>query len=781
MTHTRHRIRIAACVAAAGVVLSACGDSPPATGAQSQLNATATVVPAAPPPGDPTGTPASPTETPTPQDTPTPTAPSRGGTPTAPAGCADVTAEAHYCLTLADGQPALLGLDSGRLCDLNADPAPFHTLEASSIAWLDGALHTCADENRLYRVDLDGGGWSDLALECSAVTAYRGGLLVASRHGGLIWYASVADAAAGRASDTYDAGMFVSRIAVQGDLLYGAWHSTGAIEVYDLAAREKRPPIVLEEYDDWIHGLAITADGHLVISGPDWGRQLVLFDAASGLQLRRLVPEALAVHGLACVTTAAATPVPPTRDPSATPTATPSPCADAGCPTPTRSPVPCEQLPTPPALGRIADFPPSLPVPSCHGGGTSSNFVRDDPPDAGAELHVVAVYEGVGDSAFLNHRRGRVRVTVGPRPRPVVLALSAYEPVQWEVTVAPGARLERVILSGYHDQRILGLPDGVAVQSIVPGCGYAYGWEVEHNSGGGDHRILLDSLRAASGLTETSFQGCYRGESFPVPHWLDYPPSVPPTPLAGDETVPRAAVDFPGCEAITAESAYCLTVRGGQLALVGIDSGSSCALAGAPLPRAYEVSSLGWRGEIAYACGRTSGLMRIHLPSGAVELAQVPCEAVTDFADGLLVLSSQRAWTPYPLNAFADYGDVLAGQPSRRYQLGGDFTRMTADGDRLYAAWHAGNALVVADLGSGAALQPLPLEDFDSWVDGLALVGDALLLASWPSESLIAFDATSGARRPAPAIAGQFGGLACASRAPEGAAAAAADGDPSPP
>jgi hypothetical protein len=86
-----------------------------------------------------------------------------------------------------------------------------------------------------------------------------------------------------------------------------------------------------------------------------------------------------------------------------------------------------------------------------------------------AEVHAVGLYE-----AKVGRDRGRGRritntVTVqvqATAKRPVILVLSAYEPVRWEIEAPPGA-VAQVILGGYHKQTVAGLPAKVAVRSFV--------------------------------------------------------------------------------------------------------------------------------------------------------------------------------------------------------------------------------------------------------------------------------------------------------------------------
>src|SRR5688500_9355637 len=64
-----------------------------------------------------------------------------------------------------------------------------------------------------------------------------------------------------------------------------------------------------------------------------------------------------------------------------------------------------------------------------------------------SELHVVGLYEP-------NQRGAKEVVEVTISDRPIVRALCAYEPVRWEVRLAQGAKLERIIVGGYHAQTV---------------------------------------------------------------------------------------------------------------------------------------------------------------------------------------------------------------------------------------------------------------------------------------------------------------------------------------
>jgi hypothetical protein len=79
-----------------------------------------------------------------------------------------------------------------------------------------------------------------------------------------------------------------------------------------------------------------------------------------------------------------------------------------------------------------------------------------------AEVHLVGVYKGqkeldlqLGESG---HTTTEIDVVVGRVPRPVILVLSANDPVVWRVGYASQARIAGVLVSGYHTPALIGIP-----------------------------------------------------------------------------------------------------------------------------------------------------------------------------------------------------------------------------------------------------------------------------------------------------------------------------------
>jgi hypothetical protein len=755
---------------------------PGESGSAPSVTATATPPPSTQEPREPEPS-CDPSYTPTPCDDPPATAPTappveepRPTDPVTFSGCESVQGESHYCLTTAGGEIRLLGLDSGRSCPIATTDAPTGIfLFSGSIAWLDKHVYVCG-ESGLIRISLNDGSWEIAGAPCNGVASYDGGLLVNRWFTGLLdseggpwfgpplsWYPDYEAVRSDEPERTFDLGGFAATMTVQGSTLYTAWHAGVSIDVGDLTEDRSLGVLTLEDYDGWMLGMSVTQDGYLVLISYEG---VLVFDAYDGRRVDRLDAS---VTGLACV---AGDAVAPRDTPSVTPTPTPhdggkptaTPCASFNCPDP------CADLASDPSPFRLHELPPSAPVESCLGGYGSSNYVLPDEllvPGATAEMHVVGVYEGRGHAGFRPYSQGVVDVVVHARPKPVVLALSSYEGMFWRITVDPGATLSRVIVQGYGPQEVEGVPEGVPVAYREPyeACGYAYGWEVWNNGGG--YEPTMKSLRRFTGLIETSFQGCYTGAAFEIPHWSGEPPWQPPTPVAGDETVAREDVPFAGCAGVTAETQYCLTTTYGGIALLGLDSGQVCPLAetsagvGDPL-----VSSIAWRGELMYAC-TGAGLVRASLRDGSWEAAQLACDGVAAYDGGLLLSSSLADPTGWlePLRAYPDYVSILDGVFSHAFTVGGGATRFTVAGDVFYGAWHSTNMIDVADLSADAPRDSIVLDGYDGWILGMSVVDGQLVISgdTW-GDTVRVFDVQTGAHLRDVHPSTPVFGLSCVSR-----------------
>jgi beta-lactamase regulating signal transducer with metallopeptidase domain/predicted esterase len=140
---------------------------------------------------------------------------------------------------------------------------------------------------------------------------------------------------------------------------------------------------------------------------------------------------------------------------------------------------------------------------------------------AGSDLHVVGCY-GAGPS----FDRMRVEVTVCATEKPIVLALTAYHSVIWSIKLAEAAKVEAVVVAGYFEQRVEGLPDSLPVvwRTYFPidresprgkGAGVnKYFWAYEQKSR--EYANAMFELHEMTGLRPRSFQGEYMGRLFVV-------------------------------------------------------------------------------------------------------------------------------------------------------------------------------------------------------------------------------------------------------------------------
>ena len=152
----------------------------------------------------------------------------------------------------------------------------------------------------------------------------------------------------------------------------------------------------------------------------------------------------------------------------------------------------------------------------------------------GSELHVFGVYEGTKegyeeekwwekctelsihtchDYYASTHPEGRVKIVVDAYSKPIILGLSAYDPVHWIIDAPDTVTIEKVILSGYHKQRISGLPDNSLIevysQEKYPcdNCSFGKGSFYSYKQPSGNYQRL-------TGLKPSSFQGKYTGDIF---------------------------------------------------------------------------------------------------------------------------------------------------------------------------------------------------------------------------------------------------------------------------
>jgi hypothetical protein len=151
-----------------------------------------------------------------------------------------------------------------------------------------------------------------------------------------------------------------------------------------------------------------------------------------------------------------------------------------------------------------------------------------------AELHVIGVYEGVTENyeeeqwwkkcdnmsiyvchdLYANtHPEGRVKVVIDAYSKPIILGLSAYDPVHWIIDAPEKSKIEKVILSGYYKQRVSGLPDNTLLEihsrEKYPCDSCTYGKGVFYS-----YKKPSENYQKLTGLKPSTFQGKYTGDTF---------------------------------------------------------------------------------------------------------------------------------------------------------------------------------------------------------------------------------------------------------------------------
>lgn len=142
-------------------------------------------------------------------------------------------------------------------------------------------------------------------------------------------------------------------------------------------------------------------------------------------------------------------------------------------------------------------------------------------PSAKARIIALGAYEANGAVPFYApssaHDAGVITVAGDKKGPPVVLILSAYDPVIWDLRQVPRGRIEGVVVFGYSSQAVVGLPRDVplrfsAGRKADPQCGaptYAY-------KGGPALERLAATVEKAVARRIDAFYGDYAPNGFNI-------------------------------------------------------------------------------------------------------------------------------------------------------------------------------------------------------------------------------------------------------------------------
>lgn len=137
------------------------------------------------------------------------------------------------------------------------------------------------------------------------------------------------------------------------------------------------------------------------------------------------------------------------------------------------------------------------------------------------ELHLIAAYEATSPQDNGNSSKNTIEVKIQRKNKPIILVLSAYEAINWNVTIEPGAVIEKIIIDGYEKQNISGVT-GISIEEhSYKGTGkslsngnFIYQWDATTDSS--NSSSIVTKLEQISQTNLSSFQGCYRGTSFMI-------------------------------------------------------------------------------------------------------------------------------------------------------------------------------------------------------------------------------------------------------------------------
>lgn len=142
----------------------------------------------------------------------------------------------------------------------------------------------------------------------------------------------------------------------------------------------------------------------------------------------------------------------------------------------------------------------------------SHAMLTDVPADA--EVAVIGVYQGrqvqgrpLSTSSPSSRQSGSVNVTISGGGAPLVLVLSSYESVHWNVQNTGGRKIAAILLSSYHDSRVVGAAN-VKTLKIGSQCAYKLSSPQYNLLKTEIGRYVVNPVR--------SFQGSYEAADFSV-------------------------------------------------------------------------------------------------------------------------------------------------------------------------------------------------------------------------------------------------------------------------
>lgn len=161
---------------------------------------------------------------------------------------------------------------------------------------------------------------------------------------------------------------------------------------------------------------------------------------------------------------------------------------------------------------------------------------------ADCECHVIGVY--MPEAA---NEDDRIYVKVEATGKPMIIVFCGYFGAQWNVEIAPDAEVRQIIVSGWFDHSLVGVPETIPTKSIIgsaesksPDEDYFWGYAWETKEG----RNVRAKVKQLTGCDVTTFQGVYQGKNFVIDGRLGKIDLEPEThTLTSDQTQDRQLVE----------------------------------------------------------------------------------------------------------------------------------------------------------------------------------------------------------------------------------------------
>jgi hypothetical protein len=123
-----------------------------------------------------------------------------------------------------------------------------------------------------------------------------------------------------------------------------------------------------------------------------------------------------------------------------------------------------------------------------------------------AQIEAVGVYQATGGRTS-DKKAATIKINVRRSAKPLVLVLTAYEPIRWEINLEPGAKIATILQGGYEESQVIG-----GGSSRVTNIGRLYSYEAK----GSNYDILDSEVFRMTGRHIGVFQGRYEGSAFSV-------------------------------------------------------------------------------------------------------------------------------------------------------------------------------------------------------------------------------------------------------------------------